>query len=107
MSGLDISKIHELIRQRRIIWKRHALERMLERGLTRSMVLESVLNGELIEDYTEDRPFPSGLFLGWQGKKPLHVVITMDTDDHLIAVVTAYEPNLEHFESDYRTRRKS
>jgi len=66
MSGLDISKIQELIRQRRIIWKRHALERMLERGLTRSMVLEAILTGELIEDYTEDRPFPTGLFLGWQ-----------------------------------------
>jgi len=27
MSGLDIGKIQELIRQRRVIWKRHALER--------------------------------------------------------------------------------
>ena len=106
MSGLDINRIQELIRKRRVVWKRHALERMLERGLTRSIVLEAVLTGELIEDYTEDRPFPSGLFLGWQGKKPLHVVITMDTDDNVAAIVTAYEPNLEHFESDYRTRRK-
>ena len=106
MSGIDINNIKELIRQRRVIWKRHVLERMLERGLTRSIVLEAVLTGELIEDYSEDRPLPSGLFLGWQGKKPLHVVITMNTGDNLVAVVTAYEPTLEHFESDYRTRRK-
>jgi len=64
------------------------------------------LAGELIEDYSEDRPFPSGLFLGWQGKKPLHVVITVDTDNNMVAVITAYEPTTEHFEPDFKTRRK-
>jgi len=68
MSGLDITKIQALIRQRRVIWKRHALERIMERGLTRSIVFEALLNSELIEDYSADRPFPSGLFLGSQGK---------------------------------------
>src|SRR3990170_6067764 len=106
MSGLDINKIRELIHKRRVIWKRHALERMLERGLSRQNVFEALLAGELIEDYSEDRPFPSGLFLGWQGKKPLHVVITVDTDNNMVAVITAYEPTTEHFEPDFKTRRK-
>jgi len=104
---LEIKQVRELIRQRRVIWKHHALERILERGLTRSIVLDAVLRGELIEDYTEDRPFPSGLFLGWHGNQPLHVVITLDTAENVIAVITAYEPKIEHFEPDYRTRRKS
>lgn len=103
---LNIEQVRDLIRQRRIFWKRHALERMLERGLTRSIALDVLLHGELIEDYTEDRPFPGGLFLGWHGSQPLHVVVAMDTDEKLLAVITAYQPTVENFEPDFRTRRK-
>jgi hypothetical protein len=52
-----------------------------------------------IEDYPDDNPFPSGLFFGWQQDKPLHVVPE-------VYVITAYEPDQEHFEADFRTRRK-
>lgn len=103
-STLDITKVRTLVRQRRVIWKRHALERMLERGLTRAMVFEAITSGELIKDYSADRPAPGGLFLAWQGMCPIHVVVAVDDDT--LAIITAYEPTLEHFESDFRTRRK-
>jgi len=106
MSNLDINQVRELIRQRRILWKRHALERILERGLTRAIVLDILLNGELIEDYSDDRPFPGGLFLGWNRKQPLHVVVTLEVQENIVAVITAYEPTIEQFEPDFRTRRK-
>lgn len=101
----DTSKIRQAIIQRKVIWRRHALERMLERGLSRSVVLNVATNGELIEDYSADRPIPTALLLGWDKERPIHVVLSLETDGE-VAIITAYEPNLDIFESDYRTRRK-
>ncbi len=104
-SGLDVAKVKSLVKARRVIWKRHALERLLERGLTRTMIFDVLMTSELVEDYSADRPSPCGLLLGWQGKRPLHVVVVIEGEDTL-AIITAYEPSLEHFEADFRTRRK-
>jgi hypothetical protein len=101
---LDLNKLRALANQKKIIWKRHALERMLERGLSRAIVLQVIANSELIEDYSEDRPSPSGLLLGWDGKRPVHIVTTLEED--VIGVITVYEPTTEYFEPDFRTRRK-
>jgi hypothetical protein len=78
---------------------------MLERKFSREMVMQVVLNGEVIEDYSADRPVPSALTLGWEQLRPVHVVVSIEVDVQA-AVITVYEPTLEVFESDYRTRRK-
>ena len=62
--------------------------------------------GDCIEDYPDDYPFPSGLFFGWHGTKPLHVVAALEETSLRVYIITAYEPDLEHFENDFRTRRK-
>jgi hypothetical protein len=54
----------------------------------------------------DDYPFPSGLFFGWHGAKPLHVVAALEETRPRVYIITAYEPDLEHFENDFRTRRK-
>jgi hypothetical protein len=83
------------------------LERMVERGITRAEVQEVLLGGERIEDYPGDRPLPSGLFLSWVRGRPLHVVAAFDMANKTVVIITAYEPTVEYFESDFRTRRKS
>jgi hypothetical protein len=103
--SFDTSKIRKAIKQRKIIWRRHALERMLERGLSRDTVLSVASNGEVIEDYSADRPIPSALLLSWDKERPIHVVLSLEPDGE-VAIITAYEPSLDVFESDYRTRRK-
>lgn len=80
---------------------------MVERGITRADVLEVVLGGERIEDYPGDRPLPRGLFLSWVRGRPLHVVAAYDVANRTVAIITTYEPTLEYFEADFRTRRKS
>ena len=65
-----------------------------------------MLAGERIRDYTEDRSFASALFLGYAGGKPLHVVAACDEANGRGFIITAYEPSLEIFEPDYRTKRK-
>jgi len=91
---------------RRIQWQRHALERMIQRGIRRSDVLQVLTKGELIEEYPLDKPWPSALFLGWVRGSPVHVVAAYHRNLQKTAIITVYEPSLEYFENDFRTRRK-
>ena len=107
MKPLDLAILHEAVAGGRIQWRRHVLEKLAERGIQQQAVREVLLNGERIRDYTQDRPFPSPLLLGYIGGKPLHVVASCDEINRQAFVITAYEPSLDVFESDYRTRKKS
>ncbi len=78
---------------------------MMERGISRESVKNVLLDGEVIENYADDKPYPSALSLGRQEGKPLHVVAAFDENDGVCFVITAYHPDLEHVEPDYRTRR--
>jgi hypothetical protein len=49
---------------------------------------------------------PTALMFGWDKRRPVHIVISIEENEE-VAVITAYEPNLDVFEADYRTRRKS
>ena len=105
-TSLDLDLVRGAIRARRLEWQRHVLERLVERGIRRSEVLQVILGGELIEGYPDAKPFPSALFLGWSGERPLHAVVAYDSSNDQVYIITAYEPDLEHFEPDFRTRRK-
>jgi hypothetical protein len=56
----------------------HGLERMFEREVSPSAVLRVVNEGEVIASYPEDLPFPSALLLGFDGARPLHVLVARD-----------------------------
>ena len=73
MKPLDIAILREAVAEGRIQWRKHVLQKLAERGIQQESVREVLLNGERICDYTEDRPFPSALVLGYIGAKPLHV----------------------------------
>ncbi len=89
-----------------IEWRKHALQRMLERNISRADAREVILHGEVIEDYPADKPFPSALFFKSVGGRPLHVVVAFDSNGEKAYVITAYEPTLDKFEPDFRTRRR-
>ena len=69
------------------------------------MVKQILLEGEIIEDYPDDKPFPTALFLGWFQGEPFHVVSGFDSLSAYCFVITVYRPDLNHFEPDYKTRR--
>jgi len=103
---MNHDQLFSIIEQNRIEWSAHALERMLEKGISRSSVKYIISEGEMIENYPDDKPFPSGLFHGIWKDKPLHVVIAHDLAKQKIYIITAYWPDEEHFDSDFRTRRR-
>ncbi len=89
-----------------INWRRHALERMLERGIHRAVVKQVISVGKVIENYDSDQPFPSKLLFAMIDDNPLHVVIAKDFATEDCYVVTAYHPTNEYFEEDFITRKK-
>jgi Domain of unknown function (DUF4258) len=50
----------------RVIYQRHAVERMAQRGVSEDDVMQVLLTGETIQVYADDTPFPSELILGWR-----------------------------------------
>lgn len=102
-----LDKIKIACSEGRIQWRRHALERMMERGISRERVKAVLMHGEVVASYQDDSPFPRLLIDGRLEDDVLHVVVAFDGIESCCYVITAYRPDLEHFENDLKTRRKS
>lgn len=44
--------------------------------------------------------------LGFQAKRPIHVVASFDEMELTVYVITAYEPDPNLFEDNFKTRKK-
>lgn len=85
------------------VWRKHAAQRMMERSIAREEIIHCAQYGEIIESYPNDYPFPS--FLVYEIlNEPLHIVMALNNDTCYI--ITAYRPNQDEFEDDFKTRKK-
>ena len=98
--------LKKAVREGRVVWRRHAVERMLQREIKQSDVKAVLVQNEQIETYPDDRPFPSALFAGTVGSRLLHVVAAVDEEAQEVHIISAYEPDREHFDENGRTRRR-
>jgi hypothetical protein len=90
----------------KLIFRVHALRRMFARSITASEVRTVLEQGDTIESYPQDTPYPSRLVLGYAGGRALHVVVADNEDDGETIVVTAYEPDPALWQPGFRRRRK-
>jgi len=67
--------------------------------------LEAIQEGEVIDNYPDDLPYPSCLIFKKVSDRPIHVVVALDSENDFAYLITVYEPSPEEFESDFRTRR--
>lgn len=90
----------------------HCQKRMAERSITRQDILNCIMHGEIIEDYpieptnSSELSFPACLIL-WVSIQPtgvLHVVVGYNNNKMII--ISAYHPDLEHWENDWKTRKE-
>ncbi len=102
---MNLEAFKNLCRQGKIKWSGHAAARILQRGIGREDVINCIMNGEIIEEYSDFWIGPACLVLGYTvNNKIIHVVAGIDDYVH---IVTAYFPDLEKFESDMKTRRRN
>jgi len=60
---LDGVKLSAALRSGNVEWRVHALQRMLQRQISRAEVKSVLRANDQIETYPDDFPFPSALFL--------------------------------------------
>jgi hypothetical protein len=86
-------------------WTSHILERLFQRNIKIDDIKTALMNGEIIEQYPTDYPFPSCLVLGYtKTGVPLHIVC--GSNDVGLWLVTAYFPDLSEWFEDFKQRRK-
>lgn len=66
---LTIDALKGAVKKDRVIWRKHVLERLIQRWIMQAQILAVIIQGECIKEYFDDKPFPSGLFLGFLGGK--------------------------------------
>jgi hypothetical protein len=105
--GFNLEAMREAVKSGRVQWQRRALERMMERRISRHDVLTIIERGERIEEHPDDTPLPGTLVMGFATGRPPHVVVAFDAGRKTAAIITSYKPYTSHFEEDLKTRRKT
>lgn len=102
---MDIEIIRQYLKCGTVLLSQHVTERLEERGIELEDLENGILNGEIIEDYPDTKPFPSCLILGYTNNhKAIHICIAYD--NMYILYITAYWPSLDKWQDDYKTRKK-
>jgi hypothetical protein len=84
---------------------RHALDQSIIRQITIQELREAVADGEIIEDYPEDKYGPSCLLFGTtKSGRPLHVQCSYPERER-VKVITLYQPDPEQW-TDFKVRRE-
>jgi hypothetical protein len=78
---------------------------MFERHISVKNTLSAIKVGDVIEDYSSETPEPSRLILGFQGKRPFHVVTSENLETSKTTVITVYIPDQIKWKKDSRSRR--
>ncbi len=88
-----------------IIFRVHAVERMFERGISELDVRDVLENGEVIEAYPDNIPYPSRLLLGTCEGRPIHVLASDDLLERAVVIITVYEPDPSQWDASFKRRR--
>ncbi len=89
----------------KIYFRVHAVQRMFERNVSVKNVSQALQTGETIEDYSSEMPEPSHLILGFQGRRPFHVVTSENSVSNETTIITVYIPDGAKWTKDSRGRR--
>lgn len=104
---MTIEKIKNYVRNTK--FSSHAKEEMLyeEYGVIHEHEVREVIeNGEIIEKYPKDKPYPSFLIFGKTNQgRPLHIVCALVEEEKILVVITVYQPNPKLW-IDYKRRKE-
>lgn len=103
---IDINSLKSFNRPEKIAITEHARKRLVERGITVNDIVKCIDNGEIIEQYEDDKPLPSCLILGMT-EKNIHIHTVVSCNGEWLYLITAYYPNSDIWEADNKTRRQN
>jgi hypothetical protein len=99
-----IDQLRQKISRGQMEYSLHAVRQMVARDISPEEVAQTVLAGEVIEDYPDDKYGPSCLVFGVAAdKRVLHVQCTHPSRP-LVKVITAYEPDPAEWDKTFKRR---
>lgn len=102
---IDIEQLRALNTAEQIAITEHARRRLVERGISVDDIIQCIDTGEIIKQYEDDKPFPSCLILGAAvDEEYIHVVVSHDSE--WIYLITAYHPDPNIWEPDFKTKKE-
>jgi hypothetical protein len=84
-----------------IVLTEHLLTRMRQRHIRLNEIKQAIYNGEIIEQYPTDYPFPSCLV----NAEDIHIVCSIG--EGRLYIITAYRPSSEQWEDDGKKRKEN
>ena len=85
-------------------YSQHAVDQATLRGIAVRELREAIANGEVIEDYPNDKYGPSCLVLGFAtAGRPIHIQCSHPSRS-LLKIITAYQPNPDEWDN-FKHRR--
>ena len=103
---MDIQDIIRAIESLQYYITDHADEESQADRLSAGDVFQSVRNGEVIEDYPTDHPYPSCLIYGLSSEgMPIHSVWAYNEESQWAVLVTVYRPDPTRW-LNWRKRRE-
>lgn len=103
---MNLQQVRDWLNQGRIeldLSLPHALTEARKDGLTTADLEAAVTNGEVVEDYGERVLL---LHTVPEYRIPFHIVLEFVPGDEFATVVTAYIPDCERWETDWKTRKQ-
>lgn len=101
---LLINDLRSKISQNAFEFSKHAVDQTILRNISVQEIRDVINNGEIIEDYPDDKYGPSCLIFGvTQIGRPIHIQCSYPSRP-IVKLVTVYEPNPDRW-IDYKVRR--
>ncbi|MBI3798727.1 MAG: DUF4258 domain-containing protein [Deltaproteobacteria bacterium] len=70
-------------------------------------VLQTLDSGKIIEEYPEDKPYPSCLILGrTRALRGIHIVCAPVPSEERLIIITTYQPDPTRWEPDFSRRKR-
>jgi len=105
MDKLNINIIKQMIKEEKVRWTNHVIVRLFQRNISQKDIENALLNGEIIEEYEDDYPFPSCLVYGINlNNEVLHIVCGMNKTE--LWIITAYYPDNIKWEKNFKKRKE-
>jgi len=100
-----IDQLRSKIAAKQFEFTKHALDQSILRGITVQELREAIANGEVIEDYPEDKYGPSCLLFGMtKSDRAIHIQCSCPSRE-IVKIITLYQPDPKQW-IDYKVRRK-
>jgi Domain of unknown function (DUF4258) len=100
-----IVKIRHKFAESQFEFSKHALDQSILRQIRVQEIREAIANGQIIEDYPDDKYGSSCLIGGLtKAQRPIHIQCSYPSRP-LIKIITVYEPNPQKWNDDFTQRR--